>query len=170
MREIFQNRRFAAETIGAVVLAAALFGLGLATAQAMIRVFADAMGLQALVMTSPTDLPRAGLRFGLALAAPALVSWIAVVVHRARARGAPAWWVIALYVALPALAVAAGIALSLGTAAAMTAGAADAIGGIEPMVAVRDILPGYWTNRVVLVTAPVIWVAAFVLGSRARSR
>ena len=166
MREIFVNRRFAAETGAAAILGAALFAIGFATSPAMIRVFADAAGMHALVLMGPTDITAAGFDLGRALALPMLFGWIAIVIHRLRARRAPSTIALAIYGAVPLLATLAGVALSIQTVAALTG---ESVGGIEPMFAVRDLLPGFWTTRATMLAGVAMWVAAFVVGGRSRS-
>ena len=166
MREVFVNRRVAAESGGAFVLALALFAIGVAIAPAMVRVFADAAGVHAMVMTGPSDVLAAGVELGLALALTMLLGWVALVVHRARARRAPPVLALVAYGAVPLAAALAGLSLSVQTVAAI---GGEAVGGVRPMLAVRDLLPGLWTVRVTLLAGLALSAGAFVVGGRRRA-
>lgn len=162
LRAVYANRRFAAETVGALAVATVLLVVGVTAAESLIALFARCVGTTSLTMASPSDVAVAAWKLGFALSGPALVTWVAIAVHRARAHSAPSLRTLAAYFLVPLLAAAAGIALSALMLAELTMPTQD----IPSVISVRDVVPLFWVNRVVFVTALLLWTAVFLRAGR----
>lgn len=156
------DRRFAAECLTAFFAASGALLAGYHGAEAVLRwLLPDAA---AVVITAPSDPFFARVQLGLSFALPVVVAWLALVVHRLAARRAPGPVATIAYVAIP-IAMA---ALELGLHFSMLHEVADPVGGIAPMLALRDLLPGPLALDKTLLGSLVLLVAVFVVGRRAR--
>lgn len=120
----------------ALLLALALFGLGVVLAPAWVAWVASQLGLDRLIVTSPLDAWWMRVKLGATFATPAILAWVAMVIHRVRASVDPSSFALVSYVLVPAVAVAAAASREL-----LALSLANVPSGVEPVVNVADLAP-----------------------------
>lgn len=155
----------AVEVAAGVVLAIGLLISGYALGGAIIEGIPRSESVQ-LVLMGPNDLVIAKLKLGAVMALAPLLSLVALQLHRLGARAHPSWRATLIHVAVPILAVAFGVGAQIH--ALHTVAIVDPMMSGQPfMIAIRDTLPGYLTGNLLVLTALVLWTAAFAT-ARAR--
>ncbi len=151
------TRRLLADTLVMAALALALAILGWLVAAPLLRLAAETVGTDRLIIVGPLDIYVAYAGVALAFALPPVGGWIAALAERAAGRSVPAAGVLALYALVVALFAAAGIGLVFRDLAAFRAELASS--ALAPSITVDAIAPGArgakWAIAGIVLVAPL---------------
>jgi hypothetical protein len=162
---LFRTKRFAAEAAITVALVLGFFALGFWVAGTILANLPQHEGLQ-WVITDPSDAFAAKMKLGVTAALTPIVTLVALVLYRVGGRAHPGWRPTLIYLALPIAVVAAGIAVQVH--GLHTLGRVDPAMGTPYLVAVRDVLPGFITKNLLVISTLVLWTAAFAVARTGR--
>lgn len=162
---LFRTKRFAVEAVATFVLMLGLFALGFWVASLVLGDLPEDEGLT-WVLTDPSDPFAAKLKLGLIAALTPLVAFVAGALHRVGARAHPGWRPTLIFLTVPLVAVAVGVAVQVNAVHALARVDQDTL-GMPYQVAIRDLLPGFMTKNLLVITTLVLWGAAFA-AARAR--
>ncbi|HJL17503.1 MAG TPA: hypothetical protein RMH99_17680 [Sandaracinaceae bacterium LLY-WYZ-13_1] len=165
VRSLFWAGRFGLETVGALLAATALFGVGWSVFEPLVRIVGARASFDGVVATSPSEPVAARAELALLLAAAPFLTWITVILHRLRARRVPGVAALVVYAIVP-LAVAVG---GVGLQAWLAIRVDPAPAGVALSVSLSDLLVGFWTRRVVLAGITLLFVGV-LLGARRAPR
>jgi len=162
---LFRTKRFAAEAVTTFVLLLGFFALGFWAASIILANLPQEEWLR-WVLTDESDAFAAKMKLGVATALTPLITLIALVLHRLGARAHPGWRPTLVFLAIPIAVVVAGTISQVH--GLHTLGRVDSPTGAPYMIAVRDVLPGFLTKNLLVITSLVLWSAAFAAARAGR--
>jgi len=166
------TRRLLLDTVIALLVAFVLAAVGAWAVVPLIPLFVSWLGVDQLIVTRPTEVPWFQAKHGLALALPAVLAWLVALAHRLRTKTAPREPTLALYFAVPLLAVAFGMVLRFfGLRYVFDEMKASplAASGLEPMVTVDNLSLAGWGARAGLVAAAILFAIVMVRSPKSPS-